>query len=179
MLKCFKRGDTELRILFLGLDNSGKTTILRKLGGEDITQVSPTQVILNNVIDVTHTFLIFLVIKGFVVSSLMHKQFKLIAWDVGGQKGIRPYWRNYFASVDAIVSLSLPIETLRGLLTVSDVTGLRNRQCWSTKNWRNGYWNLPTYGWSKQLYSIVVLKIPLWLFWVFCRRNLLAFLCSS
>ena len=36
--------DKEVRILLLGLDNAGKTTILKKIATEDITQVTPTQV---------------------------------------------------------------------------------------------------------------------------------------
>lgn len=35
--------DKELRLLLLGLDNAGKTTILKSLASEDITQVSRTQ----------------------------------------------------------------------------------------------------------------------------------------
>ena len=31
-----------MRILILGLDNAGKTTIVKKLKGEDITEISPT-----------------------------------------------------------------------------------------------------------------------------------------
>ena len=34
----------QARILVLGLDNAGKTTILKKLSEEDITTVTPTQV---------------------------------------------------------------------------------------------------------------------------------------
>lgn len=34
----------QTRILLLGLDNAGKTTLLRQLASEDATQVSPTQV---------------------------------------------------------------------------------------------------------------------------------------
>ena len=36
--------DRELRILLLGLDNAGKTTILKKLADEDISHITPTQV---------------------------------------------------------------------------------------------------------------------------------------
>jgi len=34
--------DKELRILMLGLDNAGKTTIVKKIMGEDVNTVSPT-----------------------------------------------------------------------------------------------------------------------------------------
>jgi ADP-ribosylation factor-like protein 3 len=33
----------QARILVLGLDNAGKTTILKKLSDEDITTIMPTQ----------------------------------------------------------------------------------------------------------------------------------------
>ncbi|KAG0445720.1 hypothetical protein HPB47_016295 [Ixodes persulcatus] len=35
--------DRELRILLLGLDNAGKTTILKKLASEDVAHITPTQ----------------------------------------------------------------------------------------------------------------------------------------
>lgn len=37
-----KHKERELRILFLGLDNSGKSTILKQIQGRDIHSVSPT-----------------------------------------------------------------------------------------------------------------------------------------
>ena len=46
------------------MDNSGKTTILKKLSDEDITHIMPTQ--------------------GFNIKSLMHDGFKLNVWDIGG-----------------------------------------------------------------------------------------------
>jgi ADP-ribosylation factor-like protein 3 len=41
--------------------------------------------------------------QGFNIKSLKHGSFKLNMWDVGGQKTIRPYWRNYFESTDGII----------------------------------------------------------------------------
>ena len=29
--------------------------------------------------------------------------FKLNVWDIGGQREIRPYWRNYYENTDALV----------------------------------------------------------------------------
>ena len=62
-------------------------TILKKLSDEDITQIMPTQ--------------------GFTIKSLMHEGFKLNVWDIGGQKSIRPYWRNYIDQTDALVFFNL------------------------------------------------------------------------
>lgn len=46
LLRKLKPGDKnkELKILLLGLDNSGKTTLLKKLATEDVQHVTPTQV---------------------------------------------------------------------------------------------------------------------------------------
>lgn len=86
LLRSFTRGSTEdkdARILLLGLDNSGKTTILKKLADEDTTSVVPTQ--------------------GFCVKSLKHGLLKFNVWDIGGQKSIRLYWRNYYDNTSTII----------------------------------------------------------------------------
>ena len=46
MLRKLKGNDQkkELRILLLGLDNGGKTTLLKKLSDEDVNHITPTQV---------------------------------------------------------------------------------------------------------------------------------------
>ncbi|KAL0477122.1 ADP-ribosylation factor-like protein arf3 [Acrasis kona] len=83
LLRKLKRSDKEARLLILGLDNSGKTSCLRKLADEDISQTTPTQ--------------------GFNIKTVMSSGFKLNVWDIGGQKAIRPYWQNYFESTDGLV----------------------------------------------------------------------------
>ncbi len=65
LLRKLKRTDKEARILVLGLDNAGKTTILKKLADEDITHTMPTQ--------------------GFNIKSVQHEGFKLNVWDIGGE----------------------------------------------------------------------------------------------
>lgn len=42
VLKKARKHEQEMRILILGLDNSGKTTFLNKIIGEDITKIAPT-----------------------------------------------------------------------------------------------------------------------------------------
>merc|ERR1711988_1178197 len=83
LLRNLKKDDEEFRILMLGLDNSGKTTALKQLAGEDINHITPTQ--------------------GFNIKSVQASGFKLNVWDIGGQKHIRPYWKNYYANTDALI----------------------------------------------------------------------------
>ncbi|KHN71247.1 ADP-ribosylation factor-like protein 3 [Toxocara canis] len=73
----------ELRILLLGLDNAGKTTILKNLASEDIAHITPTQ--------------------GFNIKSVVSDDVKLNVWDIGGQRKIRPYWKNYFENTDVLI----------------------------------------------------------------------------
>ena len=42
LLKSMKRDEREARILFLGLDNAGKTSILKKLSDEDVRPIVQT-----------------------------------------------------------------------------------------------------------------------------------------
>ena len=83
MLRSLKKSNKELRLLLLGLDNAGKTSCLKKLSDEEISHIMPTQ--------------------GFNIKSLQQEGFKLNVWDIGGQKAIRPYWKNYYDNTDALV----------------------------------------------------------------------------
>ncbi|KAH7389849.1 ADP-ribosylation factor family-domain-containing protein [Pyrenochaeta sp. MPI-SDFR-AT-0127] len=75
--------DKEMRILMLGLDNAGKTTIVKKIMNEDVNSVSPT--------------------LGFIIKTIEYDGYKLNIWDVGGQKTLRTYWKNYFEKTDTLI----------------------------------------------------------------------------
>jgi ADP-ribosylation factor-like protein 1 len=62
----------EVRILILGLDGAGKTTILYRLQIGEVVTTIPT--------------------IGFNVETLAYKNIKFQVWDLGGQTSIRPYW---------------------------------------------------------------------------------------
>lgn len=83
LLRNIKKDAEEKRLLMLGLDNSGKTTALKALASESHENITPTQ--------------------GFNIKSVQTGGFKLNVWDIGGQKHIRPYWKNYYANTDGIV----------------------------------------------------------------------------
>ena len=52
------------------MDNAGKTTLLKKINGEDITKIAPT--------------------LGFDIKTLDYKGFKLNVWDIGGELRCAP-----------------------------------------------------------------------------------------
>mmetsp|Transcript_60601 Transcript_60601/g.69167 ORF Transcript_60601/g.69167 Transcript_60601/m.69167 type:complete len:182 (-) Transcript_60601:564-1109(-) len=76
-------GSQEIRILILGLDNAGKTTILYKLHLNEVVETIPT--------------------IGFNVENVTFQNIKLQVWDLGGQTHIRPYWRCYYPNTNAVI----------------------------------------------------------------------------
>ncbi|CAN0492632.1 unnamed protein product [Ectocarpus sp. 12 AP-2014] len=68
---------------YRGLDNAGKTTIVKKFNGDDINAIEPT--------------------LGFNIKTMEYKGYQLNVWDVGGQQTIRSYWRNYFEQTDGLI----------------------------------------------------------------------------
>ena len=75
-------GSKEVRILMLGLDAAGKTTILYKLKLNQTMTTIPT--------------------VGFNVETFTYKNIKFNMWDVGGQDKIRPLWRHYYSGMHAV-----------------------------------------------------------------------------
>ncbi|XP_059716318.1 LOW QUALITY PROTEIN: ADP-ribosylation factor-like protein 3 [Haemorhous mexicanus] len=75
--------EQELRIVLLGLDNAGKTTLLKRLASEEVSTITPTQ--------------------GFNIKSVQSHGLKLNVWDIGGQRSIRPYWKKYLGSTDLLI----------------------------------------------------------------------------
>ncbi|KAJ8518344.1 hypothetical protein ONZ45_g4567 [Pleurotus djamor] len=75
--------DKDTRILMLGLDSAGKTTILYRLQLGEVVSTIPT--------------------IGFNVETVQYKNIKFQVWDLGGQSSIRPYWRCYFPNTAAII----------------------------------------------------------------------------
>ncbi|KAF6209665.1 hypothetical protein GE061_015414 [Apolygus lucorum] len=72
-----------LRILMVGLDGAGKTTILYKLKVGEIVTSIPT--------------------IGFNVETVEYKNIRFTVWDIGGQDRIRPIWKRYFQNTQGII----------------------------------------------------------------------------
>ena len=71
------------KILFLGLDNAGKTSIIQRLTNKSPHTTTPT--------------------RGYQVSQLDFQDIDLIVWDIGGQQSLRSHWSDYYKNVDGIV----------------------------------------------------------------------------
>jgi GTPase SAR1 family protein len=73
----------EVRILMVGLENSGKTSILNKLKGRGFVTTVPT--------------------IGLNVETVEYKNIKFTVIDVGGQEKVRPLWRHYYKGANAVI----------------------------------------------------------------------------
>ena len=73
----------EIRILMVGLDAAGKTTILYKLKLGEVVTTIPT--------------------IGFNVETVEYNNIFFNVWDIGGQDKIRPLWRHYYQNIQGII----------------------------------------------------------------------------
>ncbi|SCU92522.1 LAFA_0F11144g1_1 [Lachancea sp. 'fantastica'] len=112
IIKKQKLKDKECRCLVLGLDNSGKSTvvdwILSTYKHQDRQAITPT--------------------VGFQIHTVPFAGHNVQLWDIGGQSTLRPYWDNYFDKTDVllwvmdIAAASRVDESVHELQTI-----LRNR----------------------------------------------------
>mmetsp|Transcript_10743 Transcript_10743/g.19413 ORF Transcript_10743/g.19413 Transcript_10743/m.19413 type:complete len:191 (-) Transcript_10743:4432-5004(-) len=73
------------KILFLGLDNAGKTTLMHVLRDDKISQHIPTQ--------------------QPTAEEVVIGKVRFRAFDLGGHEAARRIWANYYSSVDAVIFL--------------------------------------------------------------------------
>ena len=74
---------TPVRLLMVGLDAAGKTTILFKMKLNETVNTIPT--------------------IGFNVETLQYKNIEFNCWDVGGQDKLRPLWQHYFTGTQGLI----------------------------------------------------------------------------
>ena len=83
ILDFFSRSRSNFKIIILGIQNAGKTTIVYRLSLGQLVQTTPT--------------------IGSNVEEISYNNVKLQAWDLGGQETTRSVWDVYFANTDAII----------------------------------------------------------------------------
>ncbi len=73
----------DYRLLMLGLDAAGKTTVLYKLKLGEVQTTIPT--------------------IGFNVEQVDYHNIHFTVWDVGGQDKLRPLWRHYYQGTEGLI----------------------------------------------------------------------------
>ncbi|XP_043209878.1 ADP-ribosylation factor-like protein 5B isoform X2 [Amphibalanus amphitrite] len=73
----------EHKILIIGLDNAGKTTIMYQYLLGDTVHTSPT--------------------IGSNVEEIKYKNTQFVMWDLGGQESLRASWNTYYANTQFII----------------------------------------------------------------------------
>jgi ADP-ribosylation factor-like protein 1 len=130
-------GSKEVRILILGLDNAGKTTILYRLQNESDEAVQTIPTIGFNVEtlqyknikvrgELHHRCVEILLVDPLNRLCLVRRRSSWLmlhshctffdqfqVWDLGGQTSIRPYWRCYYPNTDAIIFVVDSADTER------------------------------------------------------------------
>ena len=83
ILDFFSRSRNKFKIIILGIQNAGKTTILYRLSIGQLVKTTPT--------------------IGSNVEEISYNNVKLQTWDLGGQESSRSVWDIYFTNTDAII----------------------------------------------------------------------------
>ena len=103
----------EVRLLILGLDNAGKTTILYQMQLGEAKTTVPT--------------------LGFNIETVKYENMTFQMWDLGGQSELRPYWKCYYPKTNAIIfvidstdkeRLDIAKQELFLLIQEEDLTGV-------------------------------------------------------
>ncbi|KAK8381552.1 hypothetical protein O3P69_018565 [Scylla paramamosain] len=76
-------GNEEHKIVMVGLDNAGKTTILYQLLMNEVVHTSPT--------------------IGSNVEEVVWKNLHFIMWDLGGQESLRSAWNTYYTNTEFVI----------------------------------------------------------------------------
>ena len=71
----------EKKILLLGLDNAGKTSLLFQMRDKEFKQTVPT--------------------VGLNIEHIVYKKYSVTIWDVGGQA--TKLWKHYFDHIDSVI----------------------------------------------------------------------------
>ncbi|CAG2058012.1 unnamed protein product [Timema podura] len=74
------------KIVMVGLDNAGKTTILYQYLMNEVVHTSPT--------------------IGSNVEEVVWKNIHFIMWDLGGQQSLRAAWSTYYSNTEVLIVAS-------------------------------------------------------------------------
>ncbi|CAF1146755.1 unnamed protein product [Adineta ricciae] len=94
-------GDEEHKIIIVGLDNAGKTTILYQFLMNEVVHTSPT--------------------IGSNVEEVVFKNIRFLMMDIGGQESLRSSWQTYFAHTEYVILVVDSTDRERLLITKQEL----------------------------------------------------------
>jgi len=97
-------GGGEYKIVMVGLDNAGKTTLLYRMHLGDVIETHPT--------------------VGSNVEEVTHRNIKFQVWDLGGQDKLRRVWRTYYVGAHGVVLVVDSMDRERLPLLREELTAL-------------------------------------------------------
>ena len=83
IIEFFSKSRNNFKIIILGIQNAGKTSILYRLSLGQLVKTTPT--------------------IGSNVEELSYNNVKFQAWDLGGQESTRSVWDVYYMNTDAVI----------------------------------------------------------------------------
>mmetsp|Transcript_1621 Transcript_1621/g.3419 ORF Transcript_1621/g.3419 Transcript_1621/m.3419 type:complete len:182 (-) Transcript_1621:68-613(-) len=113
ILQALGLASKEARIVILGLDNAGKSTLLHKLCDNQLRSFVPT-------------------VKAHSRTFSLGK-IKFTAWDLGGHEQVRELWEEYYSGADAVIFMLDSADRARfgeakaeleGMLRVEEMAGV-------------------------------------------------------
>ena len=102
-------GKKDARIVMVGLDAAGKTTVLYKLKLNDVVTTIPT--------------------IGFNVEKVEYKNLRMTIWDIGGQDRLRPLWRHYYENTNGVIFVVDSCDEARMKIAASEVEKMMSESC--------------------------------------------------
>ncbi|XP_035258908.1 ADP-ribosylation factor-like protein 5B [Anguilla anguilla] len=103
-------GDRQHKVIIVGLDNAGKTTILYQFLAKEAVHTSPT--------------------VGSNVEEISVRKTRFLVWDIGGQESLRASWNSYYCDTEIVIlvvdstdreRLTLTREELHRMLAHEDL----------------------------------------------------------
>ncbi|KTF91548.1 hypothetical protein cypCar_00013110 [Cyprinus carpio] len=96
----------EHKVIIVGLDNAGKTTILYQFSMNEVVHTSPT--------------------IGSNVEEIVVNNTHFLMWDIGGQESLRSSWNTYYTNTEDLKKAGLLIfankQDVKGCMTVAEIS---------------------------------------------------------
>ncbi|XP_078003161.1 ADP-ribosylation factor-like protein 5A isoform X3 [Phascolarctos cinereus] len=96
----------EHKVIIVGLDNAGKTTILYQFSMNEVVHTSPT--------------------IGSNVEEIVVNNTRFLMWDIGGQESLRSSWNTYYTNTEDLRKAGLLIfankQDVKECMTVAEIS---------------------------------------------------------